>query len=185
MRDIGDIALSLIAQEIILACMSAQHLENSNSAPASTHRLPYRRPFTLPAPVDRRRALDRTVVMQRGIQESPLNAVTRCTNSLDSSTLCEQPSVPFVCSRALATTRREAGCRAGYHSDFDDQRDLRVSGKPGRVHRHLLRGRAGGHHLAAPAVHRQHGRQLPDRLDHRPGPPGAVRRLHAGDRAFV
>ena len=42
----------------------------------------------------------------------------------------------------------------------------------------------GGHHAAAPAVHRQHGGQLPDRLDHRAGAAGAVGRLHAGDRAL-
>jgi hypothetical protein len=41
MQDIGDMTLS---QEVILACVSAQHLKSSNGAPASTQRLSYRRP---------------------------------------------------------------------------------------------------------------------------------------------
>ena len=54
-----------------------------------------------------RRAKGGNVLVQRGIQKNLLNAVTRCTKPLESSALCEQTSVPSVCSRALeAAVRR-------------------------------------------------------------------------------
>ena len=49
----------------------------------------------------------------------------------------------------------------------DRERDLRVPRVARRVHRHLLRRRARRHDAAAAHVQREHGRQLPDRVDHR------------------
>ena len=59
------------------------------------------------------------------------------------------------------------------------QRDLRVPRIARRIHRHVLRRRARRDDAAAADVQRQHGRQLPDRVDHRAAAAGAVDRLHA------
>ncbi len=48
----------------------------------------------------------------------------------------------------------------------DGERDLRVPRVARRIHRHLFRRRARRHDAAAADVQRQHGRQLPDRVDH-------------------
>ena len=66
----------------------------------------------------------------------------------------------------------------------DRQRDLRVPRIARRVHRHLLRRRARRHDAAAADVQREHGRQLPDRVDHRAAAADPFDRLHAGRRAL-
>ena len=48
---------------------------------------------------------------------------------------------------------------------------------------HVLRRRARRHHAAAADVQRQHGRQLPDRVDHRAAAAGADVGVHAAGRA--
>src|SRR6266705_2399347 len=71
------------------------------------------------------------------------------------------------------------GDAAARGAGTDRERDLRVPRVARRVHRHVLRRRARRDDAAAPDVQCDHGRQLPNLVNHRAAVADSVDRIHA------